>query len=145
MKRVKVYCLLIGLSLVILGFKSQNDRPIEWAKPIQLSGVGNLFQVDSFIYRSEQPTAIGMFELEKIGVKSIINLRNLRNDKNELKGKQIIGFQKRINTWTITFDEVVAASIVTGKHISYRDWETDRKSTRLNSSHLKLSRMPSSA
>ena len=27
----------------------------------------------------------------------------------------------------------------------YRDWETDRKSTRLNSSHLKLSRMPSSA
>ena len=27
----------------------------------------------------------------------------------------------------------------------YRDWETDRKSTRLNSSHLKLSRMPASA
>ena len=25
------------------------------------------------------------------------------------------------------------------------DWEADRKSTRLNSSHLKLSRMPSSA
>ena len=30
-------------------------------------------------------------------------------------------------------------------HALYRDWETDRKSTRLNSSHLKLSRMPSSA
>ena len=29
--------------------------------------------------------------------------------------------------------------------LGYRDWETDRKSTRLNSSHLKLSRMPSSA
>ena len=29
--------------------------------------------------------------------------------------------------------------------VAYRDWETDRKSTRLNSSHLKLSRMPSSA
>ena len=29
--------------------------------------------------------------------------------------------------------------------VCYRDWETDRKSTRLNSSHLKLSRMPSSA
>ena len=39
------------------------------------------------------------------------------------------------------YDEFVA-------HIklnAYRDWETDRKSTRLNSSHLKLSRMPSSA
>ena len=29
--------------------------------------------------------------------------------------------------------------------INYRDWETDRKSTRLNSSHSRASRMPSSA
>ena len=38
---------------------------------------------------------------------------------------------------------------VTGKVfvtlLPYRDWETDRKSTRLNSSHRSLSRMPSSA
>ena len=36
----------------------------------------------------------------------------------------------------------------TGKYIGgarYRDWETDRKSTRLNSSHEIPSRMPSSA
>ena len=32
--------------------------------------------------------------------------------------------------------------IITGV---YRDWETDRKSTRLNSSHSAKSRMPSSA
>ena len=30
-------------------------------------------------------------------------------------------------------------------HYTYRDWETDRKSTRLNSSHITRSRMPSSA
>ena len=29
--------------------------------------------------------------------------------------------------------------------LPYRDWETDRKSTRLNSSHSAKSRMPSSA
>ena len=29
--------------------------------------------------------------------------------------------------------------------VCYRDWETDRKSTRLNSSHSRASRMPSSA
>ena len=34
-------------------------------------------------------------------------------------------------------------SPVTG--VEYRDWETDRKSTRLNSSHSAKSRMPSSA
>ena len=31
------------------------------------------------------------------------------------------------------------------EHLRYRDWETDRKSTRLNSSHSAKSRMPSSA
>ena len=30
-------------------------------------------------------------------------------------------------------------------YAAYRDWETDRKSTRLNSSHITRSRMPSSA
>ena len=30
-------------------------------------------------------------------------------------------------------------------NLRYRDWETDRKSTRLNSSHSAKSRMPSSA
>ena len=30
-------------------------------------------------------------------------------------------------------------------YTAYRDWETDRKSTRLNSSHSAKSRMPSSA
>ena len=30
-------------------------------------------------------------------------------------------------------------------YLIYRDWETDRKSTRLNSSHITRSRMPSSA
>ena len=35
--------------------------------------------------------------------------------------------------------------IKTEKDGLYRDWETDRKSTRLNSSHITRSRMPSSA
>ena len=40
-------------------------------------------------------------------------------------------------------DEIWFVSI--GQRIGYRDWETDRKSTRLNSSHITRSRMPSSA
>ena len=36
--------------------------------------------------------------------------------------------------------------MIVGNHdTAYRDWETDRKSTRLNSSHSRASRMPSSA
>ena len=40
---------------------------------------------------------------------------------------------------------VLPSSYDVGGAASYRDWETDRKSTRLNSSHRSLSRMPSSA
>ena len=46
----------------------------------------------------------------------------------------------------ITYDQVLAQQPIDWDYVAcYRDWETDRKSTRLNSSHLKLSRMPSSA
>ena len=52
--------------------------------------------------------------------------------------------------------QITRKSIVSGKErtldiditedqLNYRDWETDRKSTRLNSSHEFVSRMPSSA
>ena len=39
----------------------------------------------------------------------------------------------------------IATQAVTVGNMGYRDWETDRKSTRLNSSHSAKSRMPSSA
>ena len=44
-------------------------------------------------------------------------------------------------------DEIVGvlSGVIMDGRASYRDWETDRKSTRLNSSHITRSRMPSSA
>ena len=41
--------------------------------------------------------------------------------------------------------KVIEQSEIPGDETGYRDWETDRKSTRLNSSHSAKSRMPSSA
>ena len=49
------------------------------------------------------------------------------------------------NTSAFTTSGTVLRSTPKSMETGYRDWETDRKSTRLNSSHLKLSRMPSSA
>ena len=42
-------------------------------------------------------------------------------------------------------DKIYLRSTQYGDDSYYRDWETDRKSTRLNSSHITRSRMPSSA
>ena len=43
------------------------------------------------------------------------------------------------------FNSALMGNTCMVKEARYRDWETDRKSTRLNSSHRSLSRMPSSA
>ena len=43
------------------------------------------------------------------------------------------------------FDDREVVKSIIAQWACYRDWETDRKSTRLNSSHRSLSRMPSSA
>ena len=55
-----------------------------------------------------------------------------------------------VKTWVVENPKLASqlVKIVVGLGIvmlAYRDWETDRKSTRLNSSHEIPSRMPSSA
>ena len=54
----------------------------------------------------------------------------------DLKNNEMQVHQRYAEPWRITL-------VDTGER--YRDWETDRKSTRLNSSHSRASRMPSSA
>ena len=56
-------------------------------------------------------------------------------------GTQTIDGSNTVHTFTVsgTFTPSFTGNV------KYRDWETDRKSTRLNSSHSAKSRMPSSA
>ena len=63
-------------------------------------------------------------------------LRDNRNNPYYVNG------QVQYNQWIPTYDGGIDDNIY---DLHYRDWETDRKSTRLNSSHRSLPRMPSSA
>lgn len=62
---------------------SEAPRNPEWARPIVLEGVPNLHKVDDNLYRSAQPTSDGMRNLEKLGIKTVINLREFHDDKDE--------------------------------------------------------------
>ena len=71
---------------------------------------------------------------------SVINVNDKKSKKNNLD----------YLSWAFAWSEVKkvypeANSKVYENKQGYRDWETDRKSTRLNSSHSAKSRMPSSA
>jgi len=65
---------------------AQQTAGRKWAEPLELPGLPNLHKVSDELYRGAQPTAEGMKQLEKLGVKTVVNLRFLLSDRDELKG-----------------------------------------------------------
>jgi protein tyrosine/serine phosphatase len=59
-------------------------RNEKWAQPLERPGVSNLFKVSDDLYRGAQPSAEGMKELKKMGIKTIINLRSFHSDRDEI-------------------------------------------------------------
>ncbi|MHC5118834.1 MAG: dual specificity protein phosphatase family protein [Planctomycetota bacterium] len=69
------------------------------AKKIDLPGCGNLYKVSDTLYRGEQPTAEGFKELEKRGIKTVVNLRSLHSDRDELEGTKLGYEHIRMEAW----------------------------------------------
>ncbi len=82
-------------------------RPANWAEPLTLEGVRNLYRITPMLYRSEQPTALGFKNLEKLGIRTIINLRWFNNDDQETAGTQLRTERVRIVTWDIDDHHVI--------------------------------------
>jgi len=55
-------------------------RPDHWAEPVQIEGVANLCRVAPELYRSAQPTAEGFRNLQRLGIRSVISLRQTVED-----------------------------------------------------------------
>ena len=83
------------------------SRPEIWAKPIELPGLPNHYKVSDDLYRGAQPTAEGMRQLKKLGVKTIVNLRLFHSDRNKITG---MGFSYQhipVTAWHPEDEEVV--------------------------------------
>lgn len=83
------------------------ERNPKWAEPIELEGAPNLHKVDENFYRSAQPTAEGMKNLEKMGIKTVVNLRSYNSDKDEIKGTSLREIRVKMHAWDPEFDELV--------------------------------------
>ncbi len=108
-QKIVYFSLVLSVSLHCGVSPEIASRPTFWAKKMQNTEFNNLYSVDDNLFRSDQPSKYGMKELEKIGIKTVLSVRNLRNDKAEVKGTNIKLSQYRINTWTINYKEVVEA------------------------------------
>lgn len=51
-----------------------------------LAGLENFARLDEGLWRGAQPTVLGFAQLKKMGVKTIVNLRSLHSDRDEMKG-----------------------------------------------------------
>ncbi|MHC4714577.1 MAG: fused DSP-PTPase phosphatase/NAD kinase-like protein [Planctomycetota bacterium] len=84
-----------------------SPRPAEWAQPIDKPGLPNLFKVSDNLYRGAQPTAEGFRELEKMGVKTVVNLRSFHSDRDELEGTALGYVHVWAKAWNAEDEDVV--------------------------------------
>ncbi len=70
-----------------------------WAQPLEIEGVGNFHKVSQDLYRGAQPTSEGMKNLEKMGIKTVFNLRSLHSDRDELSGTNLGYEHLTMKTW----------------------------------------------
>ena len=89
MKSIVIGCLVAALAAPVLAQDvpapipaAAAARPVHWAEPIDMDGVSNLHRISPTLFRSEQPTALGMKNLEKLGIRTVINLRAFNNDED---------------------------------------------------------------
>jgi tyrosine-protein phosphatase SIW14 len=106
-KFIRISFLLVVLLAVNVHVNAQSERQL--AVKIEAENLYNLHKVDDVLYRSEQPAANGMSELEMIGLKSVVNLRRTRKDNRKARKTNLELHHVRINTWTIDYENLVAA------------------------------------
>lgn len=61
-------------------------RPPFWAQPIHRPGVPNLYRVTDDLYRGDEPTRLGMEQLQEMGVKTVVCVRSLHSTEDRLRG-----------------------------------------------------------
>ena len=85
-------CVLLAIGLLpIVGrtADSAKTRPAAWAVKLDRPGLPNLHKINDNLYRGAQPTADGVRELEKLGVKTVLNLCEEASDQNILEKSKL--------------------------------------------------------
>jgi protein tyrosine phosphatase (PTP) superfamily phosphohydrolase (DUF442 family) len=57
-----------------------------WARPIELPGAPNLHMVTATFFRGAQPTTEGFRRLERLGIRTVVNLRSGQDEASLLAG-----------------------------------------------------------
>lgn len=92
-------------------FGQTNDfkpRPANWAIPLYEPGLTNFYKVTTNLYRGAQPTAEGMKELTKLGIKTVLNLRSFHSDTSLVSRGDLKLARLHMKPWHAEDEDVVA-------------------------------------
>mgnify|MGYP000953141514 FL=1 len=83
-----------------------SEKRSRWATPVKQDA--NLYRIDDKLYRSEQPVADDGDAIEKLGIKSVINLRYFdRNDNDtHLKNRGLTLLNRPLRSWRIKPEDI---------------------------------------
>lgn len=84
-------------------------RPDNWGAPLISGNFENWYKVDDLVYRSEQPDEMGMVDIERYGIRRVLNLRQFHSDDDEVEGTNIEIFRIPMNAGNIKDEDVVKA------------------------------------
>lgn len=73
------------------------------------TGLSNLYQVDSGIYRSEQPEREALQQLAKTGIREILNLRAYHSDEEAAENLPFVLHSVEMDAATVTQEQLIAA------------------------------------
>jgi protein tyrosine/serine phosphatase len=104
---IKAIAASLAVSLSTFASAGEAPRDQRWAEPMTLDGVPNLHRITPTLYRSEQPTPLGFENLEKLGIRTVINLRAFNSDDDEVRGTSLRTERVRILTWKIDDAQVI--------------------------------------
>ena len=95
------------IAVITLTCSPGRQRPDNWAQPVSLAGVPNLFKVSDDLYRSAQPDSQGMKNLKQLGIKTVVNLRSFHTDQDEIGNTGPAGEQIYMVAWHPEKEEAV--------------------------------------
>ena len=79
----------------------------KWAQRLEVPGVRNLHKVSEMLYRGAQPSKVGMRQLKRLGIKTIVNLRSFHSDRKEIGDTGLAYEHIYMKSWHAEEKEVV--------------------------------------
>ncbi|MCP4613260.1 MAG: dual specificity protein phosphatase family protein [Planctomycetes bacterium] len=86
---------------------TKQETQKKWAQALNLPGVPNLHKVSEDLYRGAQPSSEGMKQLEKLGIKTVVNLRLVHSDRDEIENTGLSYEHIPMATWNTQDEDVV--------------------------------------